>query len=60
MEKHSYGIRLLIPDWTTLDLPALLIAVAAFISLFRTKLGLIPTLAGSATAGLIYRLLLQT
>lgn len=58
-EMHFYGIRLLIPGWTTLDLPALMIAAAAFFFLFRTKVGLIPTLAGSATVGLLYRLLLH-
>jgi len=58
-EIHRFGVRLLVPAWPTLDLPALLIAAAAFLTLFRFKAGLIPTLAGSAAAGLLFRFLLQ-
>jgi chromate transporter len=58
-EIHTYGLRLLVPAWATLDLPALVIAAAAFLALFRFQAGLIPTLAGSAAAGLLYRLLLH-
>jgi chromate transporter len=58
-EIHTYGLRLLVPAWATLDLPALVIAAAAFLALFRYRTGLIPTLAGSAAAGLLYRLLLH-
>ena len=57
-EFHAYGVRLLVPAWGTLDLPALLIAAAAFLALFRFKTGLIPTLAASAAAGILYRLVL--
>lgn len=49
-------LRLLIPDWTTLDLMALIIAVGAFVALFRFKTGMIPTLVVSASLGLVYRL----
>jgi chromate transporter len=58
-EVRTYGLRLLVPAWTSLDLPALFIAAAAFLALFRYRAGLIPTLAGSAAAGLLYRLLLH-
>ncbi|BCR05679.1 chromate transporter [Desulfuromonas versatilis] len=58
-ESHVYGLRLLLPAWNTLDLPALLIAAVAFLLLFRFRTGLIPTLAGSAAAGLLYRMLLH-
>ena len=57
-EFHAYGVRLLVPVWETLDLPALLIAAAAFLALFRFKAGLIPTLAASAAAGIFYRLII--
>jgi chromate transporter len=57
-EVHAWGLRLLIPAWGTLDLPALAIAAAAFLALFRWKAGLAPTLGGSALAGLLYRLVL--
>ena len=59
-EVHAYGIRLLIPVWNTLDLPALLIAAVAFLLLFRFRIGLIPTLAGSTVAGLLYRLIFHS
>jgi len=59
-ELHAYGFRLLIPVWNTLDLPALIIAAAAFLALFRFKTGLIPTLAGSAVTGFLYRLILHS
>jgi chromate transporter len=58
-EIHTYGLRLLVPGLETLDLPALTIAAASFLALFRYRAGLIPTLAGSAAAGLLYRLLLH-
>lgn len=58
-EVDRFGVRLLVPDWPTLDLPALIIAAAAFFALFRFRVGLIPTLAGSAFAGLLCRLLFQ-
>jgi len=50
-------MRLLAPDWATLDLPSLLLAVAAMIALFRFKLGMIPTLLGSAAIGAAVALL---
>lgn len=49
-------MRFYVPDWTTLDLGAVLIAAAAFLALFRFKIGMIPTLAGSAALGLVYYL----
>lgn len=52
-------IRLQIPVWSTLSLPALLIAIGAFVALFRYKQSMLVTLAGSAAAGLIYYLLIR-
>lgn len=53
--QRRYGpVRLLIPDWRTLDPAALLIALTAFIAMFRFKAGMIPTLAASAATGLGY------
>lgn len=56
-EQTFYGIRILMPVWKTLDLAALIISAAAFLVLFRTKAGLLATLAGSAAAGILYRLI---
>lgn len=41
---------------TTIDWASLLIAVAAFIALFRFKVSMLWTLAGAALAGLVYDL----
>jgi chromate transporter len=56
-EVHALGARLLVPDWTTLDPAALLLAVAAALALFRFKLGMIPVLLGSAVVGAAVALL---
>ncbi len=53
-EVHRLGMRLLVPDWSTLDLGAVLIAAGAFLALFRWKLGMLKTLALSAAAGMIW------
>jgi chromate transporter len=53
-EVHRGPLRLLIPDWSTLDLGALIIATGAFLALFRWKLGMMKTLAASAAAGLVW------
>ncbi len=51
-------LRLMVPDWATLEPIALVIAVTAFVALFRFKTGMIPTLAVSAGVGLLYRLVI--
>lgn len=53
-EQHFYGARLLIPNWGTIDPAAVVIASAGFVAMFRFKVGMIPTLAVSAIAGLVY------
>ncbi len=60
LETRFGSLRLLLPDWATLDVMALLIAVAAFVALFRFKTGMIPTLVVSAGVGLIYRLVIAS
>jgi len=47
-------LRLLIPEWHTIDIAALLIAIAASVALFRYKLSMLVTLAGSALIGIVY------
>jgi chromate transporter len=53
-EMHAFGARWLIPDWTTVDVAAIVIAAGAFVAMFRFKAGMIPTLGVSAVAGLIW------
>ena len=42
------------PVLSSLDLPALLLTVAAIIAIFRFRLGPLPVLAGCAVAGILY------
>ena len=56
-ETHWNGVRLLIPDFATLDVMSLVIAVGAFVALLKFKLNMMITLFGSALVGLIYFLL---
>jgi chromate transporter len=56
-ERRVHGIRLLIPDWTTVDVAAAALAAGALVAMFRFKAGMIPTLALSAGIGLIYHLI---
>jgi chromate transporter len=53
-EARTAGARLLIPDPATLDLPALLITLGAFLAIFVLKWGMIRTLLSAAAAGLLY------
>ncbi|HSK75239.1 MAG TPA: chromate efflux transporter [Thermoanaerobaculia bacterium] len=59
-EIHPAGVRLLVPDWETLDPAALVLAIFAFLALFRWKIGMLKTLAASALAGLAWWLTTRT
>jgi len=56
-ELHTLGMRLLVPLWHTLDGAALVITSLAMVATFRFKVGMIPTLAGSAALGMLYHVL---
>jgi chromate transporter len=58
-EVRAWGARLLIPDWPTVDWAALALAIAAFVTMMRFKIGMIPTLTASAALGLFYYLLFR-
>lgn len=53
-EVHRLGFKLLIPEWQTLNLATLLLAVGAFVALIRFKVGMIPVLAACAVLGAAY------
>ena len=53
-------VRLLIPDARSLDPAALVLAVAALIAMLRLRVGMLPTLAASALAGVIVRWIAAT
>jgi chromate transporter len=48
--------RLLLPDFASLDIAALVIAVASFVMLFRFRAGMLTTLGASAAAGVCWKL----
>jgi chromate transporter len=58
-ELRTAGLRLLIPEWGTLDVAAMLITVGAFVALFALGWGMIRTLFLAALAGLLYGWLLR-
>jgi chromate transporter len=51
------GIALQVPVWTSLNLAALVLTLAAMIALFRFKIGVVPVLAACAAGGIAVRLL---
>lgn len=53
-ERQVGPLRLYVPDWTTLDIPALVLAALAALALFRFRLGTLPVLAASAALGAAY------
>jgi chromate transporter len=54
-----FGIlRAPVPEWASFDLAALILAVAAVVAMFRFKAGMLPTLAGCALVGAVYKLAL--
>jgi chromate transporter len=53
-ETRAAGVRLLVPEWATLDAAALLITIGAFVALFVLKWGILRTLALAAAAGLAH------
>lgn len=59
IEQSRYGVRILVPDWSTLDLMASAIACGAMVAMFRYKVGMISTLIAAAAIGVAYQLLRQ-
>ncbi len=52
-------LHLTIPDWSTLNVPAFLLSILAFVLTFRLHLGMLKTLGICAGLGLIYRLMVR-
>ena len=53
-EKHFSGMRLLVPDWNTLDPGSLIIAILAAFIYFILKWDMLKTIAISVGLGIIY------
>jgi chromate transporter len=52
--SHNFGMVLNIPVLASMDWPALAIALAAMVAIFRFKAGIIPMLAVSCMAGIVF------
>lgn len=56
-EVHSIGLRLFVPELSTISIPLFIIAGLSFPALLRFKLGVITVIAMSAMIGIAYNLL---
>ena len=57
-DVYVLGMHLLVPLWTTLNIPALAIAAFAALAIFRWKLSMLKTIGISAALGVMYHLVL--
>ncbi|MDH4246316.1 MAG: chromate efflux transporter [Deltaproteobacteria bacterium] len=58
-EVSGYGARLLVPEWSSLNPGAAVLSAGAMLAMLRFKVGMIPTLAASATLGAGWFLLMR-
>ncbi len=57
VDERTYGpVRLYIPDWATIDLAALVLAVGAGVATFKFHIGMLKVLAACALIGMAYSL----
>jgi chromate transporter len=57
-EMHTAGIRWLVPDLSSLNIPATVIAAGAFVALFRLHWSVLRTLGVACAAGLLVQILM--
>ena len=57
-EQYTYGIRLLIPDFATVNAAAMLISVGAIVALLRFGWGMVRTLGTATLVGIVYQLVI--
>ena len=53
---HLLGASVDVPVLSSVDVPSLVLAIAAAIAIFRFKIGMIPVLLASALVGMAYYL----
>jgi chromate transporter len=58
-EVNITRLRLLVPDLRTVDVASTLIAIGAFLLLFRLKFGMLRTLALCTAIGVLYQLIIR-
>jgi chromate transporter len=54
---RSFGLSFDMPLWSSIDIAALGLAIAAATAIFRFNVGMLTVLAGSCVAGVVLRLL---
>ncbi|HEU0082478.1 MAG TPA: chromate efflux transporter [Bradyrhizobium sp.] len=54
---RSFGLSFDMPVWSSLDVAALVLAIAAATAIFRFNIGMLAVLAGSCAAGVVLRLI---
>jgi len=57
-EMQVAGLRLLVPDGSSLNVASLILTLGALIAMLRFKVGMIPTLATTAALGVVYMYLI--
>jgi chromate transporter len=57
-DVYAMGMHLIVPVWTTLNVPALAIAAFAALAIFRFKLSMLKTIGISAALGVAYHVAL--
>ena len=55
-QAQALGLTLDMPVLTSVNLPALVLTLAALLAVFRFKAGMLPVLAACSAAGVLYRL----
>lgn len=53
-EVHAYGLVLQVPTLATINLASVGLTLAAFVALFRFRIGMIPVIAASAALGILW------
>lgn len=53
----GFGVSVDVPVWSSLNLPALVLTIAALIAVFALRLSIVTVLVGSALAGMAWRLI---
>ena len=56
-EIHWYGMKLEVPEMASINIPSLILTVAALIAVFKFKVNMIAVLATCAALGLVYYLI---
>jgi chromate transporter len=51
---RTFGMRIDMPVWTSINVASLILTAGAVFAIFRLKIGMIPTLAGAAVLGIAY------